>query len=120
MRSTPATTTCATAATSAASSPSEPVTPLQHAGDELVGEGAGNRRPGQRAVDNRAAERVEGGVHVEVGRQLAGGDAAAEHRALGLAPGVEVALVEDARRLRVVLGLADQRQQHPARPLLGE
>jgi anti-anti-sigma regulatory factor len=80
--------------------------------DEAIDEGPGDRHAGEGAVDDRPAQRVQRGVDVETGRELAGGYTALQHAALAVALGAEVALGEDTGHLPVVLGLADERQQH--------
>src|ERR1700683_2487657 len=94
--------------------------PGQGVGDEPVDEAPRDLRPRECAVQNRPEQRVEGGVNVEVGRELAGGDAAFEHLPFPLALRVKVALVEYRGHRRVVLGFADQGEQDLAGWLDGE
>ena len=64
-------------------------------GERVVDRAAGD----QQAVEERAAEHVEGELDVEAGAQVAAGDAAVEHRAQRRAAGVEEAVADRARQL---------------------
>jgi hypothetical protein len=93
---------------------------LKNGSEKSVDEPLGDALADQGAVEDRSAESVEGGVYLETRRELAGRDAALQHLPLGTPLRFEVALVEEHGRLSVVLGFADQREQHLSGGVLGE